>query len=1348
MVIVPTHSGTLRCPRCGTPAVPAGRYCFHCGLRFTSLAGSGPEAAERRVVTVLFGDLSDFTSWSEDRDPERVGEVTDMVLAALAKEVDDVGGRVDNLAGDGIMAVFGAPTAHEDDAERAVRAAAAMQETVRRLVEDSEDGDTPLGLRVGINTGEVLAGVQASMTYTVVGDTVNTAARLSGAAAVGAVYAGRGTMAATRSVATWRELPDLTLKGKREPVPAYELVSLRPSNVARPGLGDDAAFVGRGRELATLRGWFAETVQAGSPTVVVITGEAGIGKTRITGELARQAHDETGAQVLWGRTVRHGDVRSLAPLADVIRAACGVVDGDSLDRVADRVRRTVGRLNHPTTGARLPTGLADRLLGLLGVPTDRRASGAAEPPPGDPAGRDHGDAATAERAYDLAVDTVGLLLSSLAAEHPLIVAIDDLEWATSPLIGALRRLAGRMVGPVMLMLLDRENPRLSDLLGAHRMTLGPLPEAAATTLLSGFLGGETLSVQTRAALLTRVHGNPFFLAELLNLLIDRNQLRRQPAAPAAATNATVVNGTVITGAAVTSTVVTSTAGTSTVVNSAAVNGALTGAAPAAGATSGTATDGSAPGSTATDGSVAGLARQGGADGPRWVLEGSLAETALPAGVQSVLAARIDDLDPTDKAVLRAAAVLGSRFPAAALSSVEERPPGEVAAALERLTERQLVRPPRAGEQLWRFVHPMARDVAYAGLPKVERARRHSTAARWGVTAMTGSSREVSNFVATHALRAFELASSMALPPADPAWSAREPGFRALLRLARAALARDDHRTAADQLADARRLGRTVIDTDDENIARVLHAEALVSLRRLEEAERTLRPVLRVTTPARRAAAYAVLGELRQKQGRSELASRALRTALEAARAAGDDRAAAAALRRLGTLEYGAARIRVAEEYYREALELARRVDDPRGVGWALQHLAWSATTRGDYPQAERCLRQATEVFERLEDAGGIGWCSGTEALVLLLSGQLGRARALARGLVDAAESMGEHWGMAVCLTIGAIAAAELGDISAARADAGRAAALFEGAGDSWGRILTKVALGLAARGAGEPEEGAEHLAGACAEAATAGQALVGALASLMLGLTLLDAGRLDEAEQAAQASMGELTGLDLRPHAQLGAKVLSAQVARARGRLDEAIALLREALAASEPATLLFPRRQAYAHLAGTLLDAGQPEEALAVARRAVAVDAEDVRAQVLAWRALGTTLAASGDLEGGREAYLRALRAATATEAVSEAAQTRRLLAALRDPDQAGHGASEPGPSTAGRGASGWAGTSSRRSDTLGNADTVCGDDSLARLDTTPDAALATGLTADSQCSTPEPGSDLSDTATTATPA
>ena len=178
----------VTCSVCGTVAVPGARFCHHCGSALPAAATL--PAAERRIVTVLFGDLSDFTAWSEDLDPERVGAVTDRVLAALAGAVKTFGGHVDKLTGDGIMAVFGAPVAHEDDAERAVRAALSMQRAVRRVLDDERGGGAPLGLRIGINTGTVVAGVQAGIEYTVIGDTVNTAARLADAAAIGAIYAG------------------------------------------------------------------------------------------------------------------------------------------------------------------------------------------------------------------------------------------------------------------------------------------------------------------------------------------------------------------------------------------------------------------------------------------------------------------------------------------------------------------------------------------------------------------------------------------------------------------------------------------------------------------------------------------------------------------------------------------------------------------------------------------------------------------------------------------------------------------------------------------------------------------------------------------------------------------------------------------------------------------------------------------------------------------------------------------------------------------------------------------------------------------------------------------------------
>src|SRR5947209_1505098 len=150
----------MTCPVCGTPTVAGARFCFNCGAALPGGSPSSDVETDRRVVTVLFGDLSDFTSWAEDLDPERVGVVTDRVLASLAAIVTEHGGHVDKLVGDGIMAVFGAPTAHEDDAERAVRASAKMQAVVRRLVAEESGGGRQLGLRVGLNTGGAIAGVQ------------------------------------------------------------------------------------------------------------------------------------------------------------------------------------------------------------------------------------------------------------------------------------------------------------------------------------------------------------------------------------------------------------------------------------------------------------------------------------------------------------------------------------------------------------------------------------------------------------------------------------------------------------------------------------------------------------------------------------------------------------------------------------------------------------------------------------------------------------------------------------------------------------------------------------------------------------------------------------------------------------------------------------------------------------------------------------------------------------------------------------------------------------------------------------------------------------------------------------
>ncbi|HEX5740848.1 MAG TPA: adenylate/guanylate cyclase domain-containing protein, partial [Pilimelia sp.] len=376
----------MTCPRCGTVAVPGAHYCHHCGLALT-VAATLP-VTERRVVTVLFGDLSDFTSWSEEVDPERVGAVTDRVLAALTGAVKTYGGHVDKLTGDGIMAVFGAPVAHEDDAERAVRAALSMQQSVRRVLDDERGGGAPLGLRVGLNTGEVVAGVQAALEYTVIGDTVNTAARLSDAAAVGTVYAGAGTATATRHVASWRQLRPLRLKGKRAPVEAYELLGMHDAPGTRPGIGEEAPFVGREDELGRFEGRLAEMVDRGAPQVVVMTAEAGTGKSRLAAEARRLAGEfEPGPgpyagrppRVLTVRCAAFGERRRLAPLADLVKTALGLSAPPAGPHAQATVEERLDRVL-PRGGGRAAAVPVAPLLSLLGVGDAARTTADEERP--------------------------------------------------------------------------------------------------------------------------------------------------------------------------------------------------------------------------------------------------------------------------------------------------------------------------------------------------------------------------------------------------------------------------------------------------------------------------------------------------------------------------------------------------------------------------------------------------------------------------------------------------------------------------------------------------------------------------------------------------------------------------------------------------------------------------------------------------------------------------------------------------------------------------------------------------------------------------------------------------------
>src|SRR6266511_3580188 len=267
-----------RCPSCGTPAPAEARFCMTCGSALDAPAppGAAPPAPtsvsippeERRQVTVLFADLSGYTAFAERLDPEAVKSLVDRALLRLGEEVERFGGQVDKYIGDNVMAIFGAPVAHEDDAERAVRAALGMQgamdEINARLAQDYE------GVSFELQVGE---------SYTVIGDTVNVASRLQSAGRPGSVTVGERTRSATAEAIAYEALEPLVLKGKAEPVPAFEATGLIAVQPVRGRGTREAPLVGRSDEIALLESVFGRVERERRPHLVTLVGAAGVGKS-------------------------------------------------------------------------------------------------------------------------------------------------------------------------------------------------------------------------------------------------------------------------------------------------------------------------------------------------------------------------------------------------------------------------------------------------------------------------------------------------------------------------------------------------------------------------------------------------------------------------------------------------------------------------------------------------------------------------------------------------------------------------------------------------------------------------------------------------------------------------------------------------------------------------------------------------------------------------------------------------------------------------------------------------------------------------------------------------------------
>jgi class 3 adenylate cyclase len=419
------------CSACGHSNAPGFRFCGRCG---SPLDDEMPVVAarpveERRRATVLFADLSGFTSLSETLDPEDVSVLLDRCMQPLGETIERYGGVISNVAGDGLLAVFGVRRAHEDDPERAVRAALEMQRCVREQVADCSG----LQLRVGVNTGEMMfapAGPQSRREPTVHGDAVNTASRLETAAPVGGVLVGEETYSATHDSFAYEPVPPLRVKGKAAPVAAWVAVEPLGAPAKRPVSG--VSMVGRDVELDLLSRIWERTLMQRRPHLTTVHGPAGIGKTRLVDELLRRIEGRNTATAIYtGRCLPYGQGITYWPLREILWAAAGIALDDTAVAAAERLRQLVARL---AIDGELDQDEAERTTFALAT-----SSGVALP--GNPLER---------MSPESVAEEVGLawprFLSALAADAPATVVIEDLHWAEPPLLEMIERILARSSG--------------------------------------------------------------------------------------------------------------------------------------------------------------------------------------------------------------------------------------------------------------------------------------------------------------------------------------------------------------------------------------------------------------------------------------------------------------------------------------------------------------------------------------------------------------------------------------------------------------------------------------------------------------------------------------------------------------------------------------------------------------------------------------------------------------------------------------------------------------------------------------------------------------------------------------
>ena len=489
-----THS----CPACDERYQPGSSFCGSCGvdLRALSTPADSPELEmeERRWMTIVFADLSGFTGLAERSDPEDVRSMVDRCMCLLGDVVRRFGGTVHQIAGDAMLAVFGAPAAHEDDAERAVRAALEMQGRARERAADFGG----LSLRIGVNTGEVMVapvGPKGRREQAVVGDVVNTAARLQTSAPTSAILVGEETWRATHSSIHYEPMEPFWAKNKSKPVSAWLAIgcSLTPSE--RPISA--APMVGRDMELHLLRNLWQEAVAEGQSYFVIVRGPAGIGKSRLCREF-RTIVEHGEGRFMRGRSLPYGENTAYGAFAQIIKKSADIFETDSVECGRAKLARRVAELVSESEADSVTAHLALIVgLGNGNLVTDRQ----------------------------VLFSSAARFVESLAVEKPTVFCFEDVHWAEPSLVDLVKFLAvGVRQAPTFFLMSTRGEPDgRADWEGGElpctTVSLEALPEPAAEELSMQLLGTSYQRSSVAERLRVAAGGNPLFIEELAASLV-------------------------------------------------------------------------------------------------------------------------------------------------------------------------------------------------------------------------------------------------------------------------------------------------------------------------------------------------------------------------------------------------------------------------------------------------------------------------------------------------------------------------------------------------------------------------------------------------------------------------------------------------------------------------------------------------------------------------------------------------------------------------------------------------------------------------------------------------------------